>query len=85
MAEWRTGRKVGRTIYRDEVLVGVMDTPELAAEVVAALGAVGRPLGPPPPRALCPAGCGFVTINGERIGLHFNPFGQACTEAGEPT
>jgi hypothetical protein len=42
VAEWRTGRKVGRTIYRDEVLVGVMDTPELAAEVVAALGVLGR-------------------------------------------
>lgn len=42
MAEWRTGRKVGRTIYRDEVLVGVMDTPELAAEVVAALNERAR-------------------------------------------
>lgn len=39
MADWRTGRKVGRTIYRDEVLVGVMDTPELAAQVVDAISA----------------------------------------------
>lgn len=42
---WRAGRKVGRTIYavqepkdtteRDQdPLIGVMDTPELAAEVV---------------------------------------------------
>jgi hypothetical protein len=42
---WRTGRKVGRTIYaiqhpedktdRDEdPLIGVMDTPELAEEAV---------------------------------------------------
>jgi hypothetical protein len=42
---WRVGRKVGRTIYRqvglepsdDDVLIGVMDTPELAAKAVAAL------------------------------------------------
>lgn len=41
---WRVGRKVRRTIYRqvgpepsdDDVLIGVMDTAELAAEVVAA-------------------------------------------------
>ncbi len=34
---WRVGRKVGRTVYVDDVLVGIMDTPELAAEVVAAM------------------------------------------------
>ena len=34
---WRVGRKVGRTLYRDEQLVGLMDTPELAAEVVEAM------------------------------------------------
>jgi len=33
---WRTGRKVGRTIYRDDTLVGVVDTPELARELVDA-------------------------------------------------
>ena len=49
---WRTGRKVGRTIYAqagsfasdDDVLIGMMDTPELASAAVAAhnasLGAV---------------------------------------------
>jgi hypothetical protein len=39
---WRTGRKVGRTIYAqfgpeptdDDLLVGVMDTRELAQEAV---------------------------------------------------
>ena len=44
-ARWRTGRKVGRTIYRqvgeepsdDDRLIGVMDTPELAALVVEAV------------------------------------------------
>lgn len=44
---WRTGRKVGRTIYalisddaglvsEEDPLVGVMDTPALAAEAVRA-------------------------------------------------
>ncbi len=41
---WRTGRKVGRTIYAqlgsqasdDDVLIGVMDTIALAMGVVAA-------------------------------------------------
>ena len=41
---WRTGRKVGRTIYAqpgpepsdDDVLIGTLDTPALAAEAVAA-------------------------------------------------
>lgn len=43
-AKWRTGRKVGRTLYAmvaDEatdydILIGVMDTEELAADVVTA-------------------------------------------------
>lgn len=34
---WRTGHKVGRTIYNEkDELIGVMDTPELAA--IAAQG-----------------------------------------------
>ena len=44
---WRVGRSVGRTIYRmvgweaskADVLIGVMDTPELAAQVVEAVNA----------------------------------------------
>jgi hypothetical protein len=44
---WRTGRKVGRTIYAqmgpepsdDDPLIGVMDTPDLAALVVLAVNA----------------------------------------------
>lgn len=43
-ARWRVGRKVGRTIYAmvsddpsdNDVLIGVMDTPELAREAVHA-------------------------------------------------
>jgi hypothetical protein len=39
---WRTGRKVGRTVYAqlgpepsdDDPLIGLMDTPEMAARVV---------------------------------------------------
>lgn len=42
---YRVGRRVGRTVYRrtylakgpDDELIGVMDTPELAAAVVAGL------------------------------------------------
>jgi len=37
---WRVGRKVGRTLYLDDVLVGMLDTPELAAKAVAALNGV---------------------------------------------
>lgn len=49
---WRTGRSVGRTIYRQagdeasrrDVLIGLMDTPELAALVVAAVNAYPQAL-----------------------------------------
>lgn len=34
---WRVGRTLGRTLYRDEQCVGMVDTPELAAEIVKAL------------------------------------------------
>lgn len=42
--KWRTGRKVGRTVYAmagdapsdDDTLIGMMDTPELAAAAVFA-------------------------------------------------
>jgi hypothetical protein len=41
---WRTGRRVGRTLYAqvgpepsdEDVLIGVLDTPLLAAEAAAA-------------------------------------------------
>lgn len=32
---WRTGRKVGRTVYFNDQIVGLMDTPELAGMVTA--------------------------------------------------
>ena len=37
MSEWRVGRKLGRTLYEDEKLVGMMDTPELAERVCEAM------------------------------------------------
>jgi hypothetical protein len=48
MPLWRVGRSVGRTVYRqagpeaskDDVLIGVMDTPELAKQVVDAVNAM---------------------------------------------
>jgi hypothetical protein len=36
---WRVGRKLGRTLYRDEVLVGMVDTPEIATAIVDAMNA----------------------------------------------
>lgn len=39
---WRVGRRVGRTIYRDDVLVGMMDTAEDAALVVEGMNAAER-------------------------------------------
>jgi hypothetical protein len=36
---WRVGRTLGRTLYRDGVCVGIVDTPEIAAEIVAACNA----------------------------------------------
>lgn len=51
---WRTGRRVGRTIYLDvgdndpndgRYLIGIMDTPELADEAVTAHNAlIARPI-----------------------------------------
>lgn len=40
MSTWRVGTKLGRTLYKDNELVGLMDTPELARAVVAALNLV---------------------------------------------
>jgi hypothetical protein len=34
-AHWRVGRTVGRTIYRDDVLVALADTPAIAACLMA--------------------------------------------------
>ena len=34
---WRTGRKLGRTLYKDDVCVGMVDSTELASEIVEAM------------------------------------------------
>jgi hypothetical protein len=39
---YRTGRHLGRTVYKGDELIGVMDTPELGALVVDALNAHDR-------------------------------------------
>ncbi len=42
MAErWRVGGKLGRTLYRDGQLVGLVDTREIAAEIVETMNRVG--------------------------------------------
>jgi hypothetical protein len=42
VADWRAGRSTGRTLWRDEVLVGMVDSPEIALEIVGAMRAVTR-------------------------------------------
>lgn len=37
MATWRVGRKLGRTLYVDDVCVGMVDSPALAEAIVAAM------------------------------------------------
>lgn len=37
MPVWRVGKKLGRTLYRDEEFVGIMDSAELAAQIVAVM------------------------------------------------
>ena len=60
MGNWRVGRKVGRTIYDGDTLIGVMDTPELAARVVEAVNRrTASPVAPEgaaptPPSEPCP-------------------------------
>jgi hypothetical protein len=39
---WRVGRSVGRTIYIGDELIGLMDTPELAQQVVEAVNELDR-------------------------------------------
>ena len=43
MATWRVGRKLGRTLYKDDACVGIVDTPELAAEIVKAMASLSEP------------------------------------------
>jgi hypothetical protein len=39
---WRQGRSVGRTVYIGDTLVGVMDSPALAEQVVAVVNATAH-------------------------------------------
>lgn len=41
---YRVGRHLGRTIYDEDTLIGIMDTPELGALVVEALNTRDRVL-----------------------------------------
>ncbi len=58
MAEWRVGRKLGVTLYRDEVFVGHVSTPEIALEIVGAMRAVARLLGDEPRACGCDPAAG---------------------------
>lgn len=37
MNKWRTGNRLGRTIYYNDECIGMVDTKELANRIVAAL------------------------------------------------
>jgi hypothetical protein len=39
-SRWRTGRKLGRTLYLDEACVGMVDSAAIASEIVAAMNAI---------------------------------------------
>jgi hypothetical protein len=47
MTRYRVGRHLGRTIYDQDRLIGIMDTPELGALVAEALNARERVLAAP--------------------------------------
>jgi hypothetical protein len=36
-AEWRVGRTLGRTLYVGDAVVGMVDTPEIAARICLAM------------------------------------------------
>jgi hypothetical protein len=42
MTVWRVGRKLGRTLYKDDVCVGMVDSVALAEEIVATMN--GTPI-----------------------------------------
>jgi hypothetical protein len=42
--KWRTGKKLGRTIYYEDRVVGIVDTPELAKLLVDAANDLGARL-----------------------------------------
>lgn len=86
LAWWRTGRKVGRTLYVGDRLVGVMDDAAMATSIVVAMNsriAAARRANPAPaapkptftPQALCT--CGHAAF---QHGL--TPGGTRCCVAG---
>lgn len=42
MSVWRVGGKLKRTLYKHDQLVGLVDTAEIAAEIVETMNRVGR-------------------------------------------
>lgn len=48
---WRVGRKLRRTLYVDDQVVGMVDTPDLAARIVAAMNQGSVPNPSPTPAA----------------------------------
>ncbi len=90
-ARLRTGRTVGRTLYRqvganpsdDDQLIGVMDTPELAAMVVAAVNKTDARDGSTTDVSPAPAGKEWVELTGGQSLLAHAP--TLCADAGACT
>lgn len=60
---WRVGRKLGRTLYKRDVCVGLVDTPGLALEIVEAMnrGSAAAPVERQPVQYLPPAVPTYLT------------------------
>lgn len=49
--KWRVGRKLGRTLYIGDTCIGMVDAPEIAAQIVAAMNAAPSPPEGSPPES----------------------------------
>lgn len=58
---WRVGTKLGRTLYENEVFVGVVDTPEIAERIVRAMNSES-PRQSQHQRRLLPGGLPFQVV-----------------------
>jgi hypothetical protein len=68
---WRVGRKLGRTLYRDDRIVGMVDTKEIAAEIVEAMNA-----------RECTCGTKYVSRMGESLRAHSRAPNPNCPKHG---
>ena len=70
---WRTGRKLGRTLYFDDVCVGMVDRPEMAEAIVCAMNA-HRPANP-----RLPVGATLCGVHGLCCEVHGQREARGCS------